>query len=170
MLFRKSLLDQWGGIDALDEDTAEDAATTKVVRRNGYRVRLALRTVPQPLGVRTLWQVWQRQCRWAQLRRCSFPALYVLEPLTMLLPTLAIAATSVSQGGLPPEATLLIASVWVGAETLLAKRAGWLVTQSTVTGIVVRELMLPFVWLAGWRAAPFTWRQPRNAAQEAQAA
>ena len=74
------MLDQWGGIDALDEDTAEDAATTKVVRRDGYRVRLAPRTVPQPLGARSLRLVWQRQCRWAQLRRHSFPALYVLEP------------------------------------------------------------------------------------------
>ncbi len=169
MLFRKSLLDQWGGIDALDEDAAEDAATTKVVRRNGYRVRLAQRTVPQPLGIRSLKQIWQRQCRWAQLRRRSFPALYVLEPLTMLLPTLSIAAIAASVGELPMlEATTLFVSLWIGSEVALAKCASWRCTQGTLNGIVLRELMCPIVWLAGWRATPFTWRQPHNAALDPQ--
>jgi ceramide glucosyltransferase len=164
MLFKKSLLDQWGGIDALDEDTAEDAAATKVVRRNGYRVRLAPRTVPQPLGRRSLQQVWQRQCRWAQLRRRSFPALYLLEPLTMLLPTLATAAVFATAQGLPlVETATLVASIWLGADALLARLAGWRCGPRAVIAIAAREILAPLVWCAGWRLKPFTWRQPRNA-------
>jgi ceramide glucosyltransferase len=171
MLFRKSLLDQWGGIDALDEDTAEDAAATKVVRRNGFRVRLAPRTVAQPLGRRSLQQVWQRQCRWAQLRRQSFPALYLLEPLTMLLPTLAAAAVfATAQDLLLTETAMLVASIWLGADALLAQLAGWRFGPSAMIGIAAREIMSPLVWCAGWRVKPFTWRQPRNAGLEPQLA
>lgn len=167
LLFRKSLMDGWGGMAALDIDVAEDAATTKVVRRNGLRVRLASKTILQPLGARTLHQVWGRQCRWEQLRRQSFPALYALGPLAMLLPVLVLTALGAPRLGWPlVAAASVMTAAWLSAEAAMSCAAGWRLSARSLFGAVLRELMLPLVWLAGLRLRPFTWRQPAGIAPE----
>jgi ceramide glucosyltransferase len=72
MLWRKADLDNAGGIEALGKEVAEDAASTKIVRTAGLRVRLVDRPFVQPLGRRGALEVWHRQVRWARLRRASF--------------------------------------------------------------------------------------------------
>src|SRR5262249_6817121 len=79
MLWRRRDLEAAGGIWALASEAAEDAAATKVVRAAGLRVSLPDRAFLQPLGVRSAWQVWSRQVRWARLRRSSFPGYFALE-------------------------------------------------------------------------------------------
>ena len=82
MLWRRAVLQQAGGIEALARDLAEDAAATKVVDAQGLRVRLVDAPFGQPLGYRGTDEVWNRQVRWARLRRASFPACYLPELLT----------------------------------------------------------------------------------------
>ena len=72
MLWRRADLDRVGGIAALAREVAEDAAATKIVRGAGLKVRLVDRPFAQPLGRRTAAEVWNRQLRWARLRRASF--------------------------------------------------------------------------------------------------
>ena len=69
MLYRKHLIEQAGGLRALAAEPAEDAATTKVVRGAGLRVRLVDAPFEQPLGHRGAREVWARQLRWARLRQ-----------------------------------------------------------------------------------------------------
>jgi ceramide glucosyltransferase len=69
MLWRRADLERAGGIAALAREVAEDAASTKVVRGAGLKVRLVDRPFPQPLGYRSAADVWSRQLRWARLRR-----------------------------------------------------------------------------------------------------
>jgi ceramide glucosyltransferase len=73
MLFRRDIVERAGGIRALAAETAEDAATTKLVRAAGLRVHLVDAPFEQPLGRRRAGEVWARQLRWARLRRVSFP-------------------------------------------------------------------------------------------------
>ena len=87
MLVRRRDLAQAGGIQALAEEIAEDAAATKLVRRQGLSAHLVDAPFGQPLGERTARQVWDRQTRWARLRRMSFPGCFAAEILTgCLLP------------------------------------------------------------------------------------
>src|SRR5581483_262871 len=87
MLMRRRVLARAGGIHALAEEIAEDAAATKIVRRLGLDARLVDAPFGQPLGARTLKQVWDRQTRWARLRRITFPVFFAAEILTgSLLP------------------------------------------------------------------------------------
>ena len=72
MLWRRADLERAGGIETLAKEVAEDAASTKIVRNAGLKVRLVDRPFPQPLGDRTAAEVWNRQLRWARLRRASF--------------------------------------------------------------------------------------------------
>ena len=72
MLYRRSQIERAGGIRLLATEPAEDAATTKLVRDLGLRVRLVDAPFEQPLGYRSAGEVWARQLRWAQLRQASF--------------------------------------------------------------------------------------------------
>lgn len=159
MLFDQPLLESFGGITTLDEDIAEDAATTKVVRANGRRVRLAPRIFAQPLGRRTFSQVLMRQCRWAQLRRSAFPALYAFEPLSMLCVALPSVVYLAAASGLSISLALFATiAAWFSAEALVALAAGW--PRGTLAAALMRELLAPVVWLRGWQSALFAWRAP----------
>src|SRR5581483_2624580 len=72
LFWRRADLEAAGGIEALAKEVAEDAAATKIVRDAGLKVRLIDRPLAQPLGRRSMREVWNRQLRWARLRRASF--------------------------------------------------------------------------------------------------
>src|SRR5262249_12143037 len=79
MLWRRDILESCGGIRALAAELAEDAAATKLVRRQELRVRLVDRPFQQPLGHRTAAEFWRRQLRWARLRRGTFKFVFAFE-------------------------------------------------------------------------------------------
>ena len=92
MLWRRADLERAGGIEALGKEVAEDAAATKIVRDAGLKVRLIDRPLAQPLGRRSAAEVWNRQLRWARLRRASFLLYFLPEILSGgVLPMIAVA-------------------------------------------------------------------------------
>ena len=159
MLWRRVDLEAGGGIRALGGEVAEDAAATKLVRGLGLEVHLVDAPFAQPLGRRSLTEVWRRQTRWARLRHASFPRLFLPEILSgALLPLLALALAA--EGcGLPVAPSLgAFLALWYGAETALAWTAGWhLSPLSPVLG-ALRDLLLPIVWLDGLVGTEFVWR------------
>jgi ceramide glucosyltransferase len=159
MLWHRPFLDAAGGIEALGAEIAEDAAATKLVRRNGRRVRLVDSPFEQPLGRRRLADVWSRQVRWARLRRVTFPLFFVPEILTGSLFSVlggAYAAWSLGIAPLPVGAAIL--ALWMVAEVLLARRAGWRVTWLSPLAWTVRDLLLPLLFVSAWVADDFVWR------------
>ena len=68
-----------GGIRALASEIAEDAASTKLIRAQGLKIRLVDMPFEQPLGARTAIEVYSRHARWARLRRATFPAYFIPE-------------------------------------------------------------------------------------------
>ncbi len=159
MLWRRADLEAAGGIGALARDVAEDAASTKVVRTQGRRVRLVDRPFPQPLGRRTLSYVWNRQLRWARLRRASFFLCFLPEILTGITVPF-IAAVSVAETfDLPPLgiATAMLI-VWLGAEARLAAAAGWHLSWRSPLAWLARDLMIPSLWLMALVGSRLEWR------------
>ena len=159
MLWRRDDLDAAGGLAALAREVAEDAAATKVVRAQGRRVRLVDRPFPQLLGPRTFANVWQRQLRWARLRRASFPACYAPGDSTGLTLPLAAAVGAAPALDLPPlgvAAAMMI--VWLGAEARLAASAGWHLSWRSSLAWLARDLMLPVLWCAALTGSRFEWR------------
>src|SRR5262249_16924426 len=125
MLWRRADLERAGGIAALAREVAEDAASTKVVRGAGLKVRLVDRPSPQPLGYRSATDVWRRQLRWARLRRASFFAYFLPEALSGgVLPMIALTLFAPAVGLPPVLSATSLAAVWYGGETLLAATAG----------------------------------------------
>ncbi|WP_376089170.1 ceramide glucosyltransferase [Roseomonas sp. CCTCC AB2023176] len=155
MLWQRSFLNAHGGIRALGAEIAEDAAATKLVRAAGRHVHLVASPFEQPLGGRTLRQVWDRQVRWARLRRVTFPLFFAPElfigaAVPMLLGMLAAPH--------PLAGALAVAVLWYGPEFWLARAKGWPLTLASLPAMVVRDAMVPLVWAAGWTTGRTVWR------------
>ena len=162
MLWRRADLDAAGGIGALGKEAAEDAAATKVVRGAGLKVRLVDRPFAQPLGRRSVSEVWNRQLRWARLRRASFLLFFLPETFSGgVIPMIGVGFLA-GVFGLP--VTLCVtgfAALWYGAEMALAAAAGWHVSALSPVCGLIRDLMLPVLFVAALRGNDFVWRGNR---------
>jgi ceramide glucosyltransferase len=158
MLFRRDILDSQGGIAALASELAEDAAATKVVRDAGLRVRLAGPSFFQPLGPRAAGHVLKRQLRWAQLRRLTFPGWFALEPLTGSLAPHVVAAFAAPAFDLSPAIAVgALAVLWFGTEGLLARIGGWHLSWHSPFAWLLRDLLIPAIWLRAWTLNAYQW-------------
>jgi len=159
MLWRRDLLERAGGIEVLGSELAEDAAATKAIRGLGLRVRLVSRPFTQPLGRRSLAEVWRRQLRWARLRRTTFKLFFIPELFVGLAPPLAVAAAVTLASGWSLVATVcLLAAAWYAAEVWLAHRAGWHVSRWSIAIWMLRDALLPVLWVSAWVGDDFEWR------------
>jgi ceramide glucosyltransferase len=159
MLWRRTDLERAGGIRALGEEIAEDAAATKVVRRAGKRVRLVDGAFGQPLGYRSAAQVWSRQLRWAKLRRATFPVYFLPELLSgSAAPLLAAGYVADANGADGMAVALALATAWYACEALLARASGWHVGTWSLAAWIARDLMLPLLWVQAWLGNSFSWR------------
>ena len=159
MMFRRRDLAAAGGLLALQAEVAEDAAATKLVRSMGLSAHLTDRPFTQPLGPRSARQVWDRQARWARLRRMTFPYLFLPEILTTSLVPLTAAALGSEFLHVPMLAAVLAAAAcWYGAEAVLARGAAWHLSWRSPIAALVRDLMLPALWVYAWAGSSFTWR------------
>ena len=159
MLWRRAVLDDNGGIRALGSEIAEDAAATKLVHRAGLTVRLVDNPFEQPLGVRSFRQIWSRQVRWARLRRVTFPLFFTPEIITgSFWPLIAGAYAAVHYEVSAPGMVLALMTVWYGAEIRLGHAAGWRLTWITPVCYVIRDCLLPILWVDAWIADDFVWR------------
>jgi ceramide glucosyltransferase len=159
MLWRRADLERAGGIAALGREVAEDAAATKIVRGLGLKVRLVDRPFTQPLGWRGAAEVWNRQVRWARLRRASFLPYFLPEARAGgVLPMIA-AAVVASAIGLPPMLCVsALGAIWYGAEIVLAAAAEWHLPFLYPLYGLMRDLLLPVLFVSALRGSDFVWR------------
>jgi ceramide glucosyltransferase len=159
MLWRRAVLQAAGGIEALALELAEDAAATKIVEAQGLRVRLVDAPFGQPLGRRRAAEVWNRQLRWARLRRASFPAYFLPEILSGGVPPIACCALAAALAGVPvAPITAAFAGLWYAAECALGRVAGWQLAWPSLPALVARDLLLPVLWVKSWLGSGFVWR------------
>ena len=159
MLWRRDVLEAGGGIEALGAEIAEDAASTKLIHRQGLDAHLVNEPFQQPLGARKLTDVWARQLRWARLRRATFPLQFAPEILTTSLIMIVAAAFAAPEFGLSPVVSAALAAVfWYAVEALLAWAAGWPLSWRSPPAWIARDLLLPVLWAEGWRGDHFVWR------------
>lgn len=159
MMFKRSLLDQLGGLSALTCDPAEDSAATKIVRQSGQKIRLTASPIEHPLGARRFTEVWGRQLRWAQLRRRSFPRLYALEILSTGMLPCAAAAVLANAAGTPSVVGAAASyAVWCALELMLAGAAKWPVRPLYVPACIVRDVLISGIWVMAWFRTDYIWR------------
>jgi ceramide glucosyltransferase len=158
MMWRREIVEAAGGVAALASEIAEDAAATKLVRSAGMTVALVDRPFGQPLGPRRLRAVYQRQTRWARLRRASFPAMYAPEIFAgILLPMLAGAYAARDFGFEPWTAAGLVVAAFVIPEIIVNKILRWPTRLATPLIFIARDLLFAVVWIDGWLGDDFEW-------------
>jgi ceramide glucosyltransferase len=159
MLWQRRVLDASGGIEMLGAEIAEDAVATKIVRSHGLSVRLVDRPFEQPLGPRRPQQVWDRQVRWARLRRATFPVYYIPEALTGAAVPIAAGVFAAQSHDVNPLGVFIsLFAVWYGIEAALTLAAGWHLSRISPIVWALRDLLLPLLWIKGWTGNTFTWR------------
>jgi ceramide glucosyltransferase len=159
MLWRRDILEAGGGIRALAAEIAEDAASTKLVRRAGLKIHLVDSPFQQPLGRRSLYDLWHRQIRWARMRRKTFPTYYLPEILAVsATPPLVGAYAALLLGwNVPLTAGLVLLALYC-SETILALANKWYFSWRMPFLFLLRDLMLPVVYVDAWLVNDFTWR------------
>ena len=158
MMWRREIVEQAGGIAVLASEIAEDAAATKLVRNAGMTVALVDRPFGQPLGPRSLRAVYQRQTRWARLRRASFPQMYAPEVLACsLLPMLAGAYAARDFGFEPWSVVILVAALYHVPEALVNRALRWPTNLLSPVSFLLRDLLFPVIWIDGWLGDDFVW-------------
>lgn len=159
MLWRRDILEAGGGIEALGAEIAEDAASTKLIHRQGLDAHLVSEPFQQPLGARRLKDVWGRQLRWARLRRATFPLHFAPEILTTSLVMIVAAAFAAPEFGMSWWTSAFLAAIyWYSLEALLTFVAGWPLGWLSPPAWIARDLLLPLLWAEGWRGDNFVWR------------
>jgi ceramide glucosyltransferase len=158
MLWRRDILDAAGGISALAAELAEDVAATKIVDNAGLKVRLVRSPLPQPLGFRSRNEVWRRQLRWSRLRRAGLKAYFIPELFTGGFFPLTTVGLIAAAGGLSFWWVAALCVIWFGAEFVLARSAGWPSSPRSLLAWIVRDLLIPVLWVSAWAGSSFVWR------------
>jgi ceramide glucosyltransferase len=160
MLFRRSDLDRAGGVAALASTVGEDNAMGKALARLGLATVFSHRVVRQELGSRRLTDVYDRQMRWAVIRRDEERAAFLAEPLSFAFPAAIAASVAAPLAGVAPL-TAAVATIvgWFALETLLACAKGWGFSLIAPIAFLCREIMLPWVWLNAWLTSRVVWAQ-----------
>ena len=52
----------------------------------------------------------------------------------------------------------LLLVIWFGAEAALARCAGWHLSPRLIAAMLIRDLMLPPLWIAAWLSDEVKWR------------
>jgi len=159
MFWHRAVLEQAGGIRVLAADLAEDAASTKVVRASGRKVQLVDRPFEQPLGYRSALDVWRRQSRWSRLRRACFPHFFLPEIATGgIFPMVALGVFVEGMDWPAAPFVLALGLAWYGGEIALARVAGWHLSPLYPVQALLRDLLLPILWIDGLFGSKFNWR------------
>jgi len=124
-----------------------------LLRRRLERAADLLRTTDRSVA-----DIWNRQLRWARLRRATFAPLYALELVSGGFLPLAMAATLIVLAPPTWPGFVMLFITWYAAELLLADRMRWPISPRIALMMFVRDLALPTLWIAGWTGNTFVWR------------
>jgi len=171
MMWRREVLDRAGGIRALASDIAEDAASTKIIRAQGMKIRLVDMPFEQPLGPRKAREVYSRHVRWSRLRRVTFPAYFLPEFQNGAFMPVLLGAYSAELLGGPWLAAIVAVSILAAlylAEYQLARVCHWTRGWRFPFAMLVRDLMLPVMFVDACLFDDFVWHGNEMTVREEQ--
>jgi len=158
LLFRRSDLDKLGGVAGVSNTIAEDSAISKGFDQLGLKTVFAHKTVSQEIGRRNLREIYDRQSRWAVIRRAMEPVTFPLEPL--FSPLWASAAGAAAAPLFEVSSLELAAGtcgLWFLGEITVAAVKGWDVSLWAPASFIGREILSVLAWLRAWTTRDVIW-------------
>ncbi|WP_296340626.1 glycosyltransferase [Reyranella sp.] len=167
LVSRRDLLAS-GGFAPSGNTMCEDAVVQRQLVRSGQKVALTAEPVRQPIGRRDFGEVWHRHLRWATCRRQYAPLLFGLELIASA--PVAVLAGGAAAGSLGlgfASGASATAVIFLGAEWIFLRLAGWPTGRAFPAAWAARELLAPVLWLAAllprrrtyWRNRPLSLRR-----------
>lgn len=146
MLFRRSIADRFGGLEALAKYLAEDYMLGVNLKKMGYDVLLA-GTITQPVG-RSVIEAWRRQIRWGLIRKMHNPGRFILEFAMGAVGTGILGAYAISRAtGVDPILIFFLhLSSWCVADLVILNRLDPNWTYRHVFAWVAREILFLPLW------------------------
>ena len=158
LMYHRPTMERLGGLARLGHAAAEDIASRHAMHGAGLDIHLAQNPIQQPLGRRSFGAVVRRQIRWARLRRSGLRWLYLAEFLNGGLWPIGAAVGLAIGGVMPAVGAVGVAAFWYGTELILMRAVGWPTSWSMPAALVIRDLLLQPVWIAGLFGNRFEWR------------
>ncbi len=156
MAFRRSVLEQLGGLASVGTVLAEDYVLGRMFAAAGFKIRLCSSVARTTTRRRTVGEFWDRQVRWNLLRSRLEPLWYLAEPLSNPLAVLLMGLIlGVAPGWALP---------WALGLTLLRDGATWLRLRGPRDLLAALPLapLKDLLMLAVWALAPLrrsvSWR------------
>ena len=158
MMWRREVLERAGGVRALAGEIAEDAASTKIIRAQGLKVRLVDMPFEQPLGSRSGREVYSRHVRWARLRRVTFPGYFAPEFQNGSFAPVFLGAYAalLFEGDVAATVAAILGSLY-GAEMLLSRICGWELSWRMPFALLMRDAILPVMFVDACLFDDFVW-------------
>ena len=166
LFWNRAILENAGGVQALGRHLAEDVTSTKIVRGLGKRVQLTRLPFAQPIGQRSIAQVWDRQMRWSRVRRDGFPLIFGVEFINGAVFATVLFAMAAGLIGLAPFWTLAFLILWYVPEIVLMRLAGWPFGGMAIAALPLRDLMMPAIWVGTFAKRGIAWRGTTMAVPE----
>jgi ceramide glucosyltransferase len=104
-----------------------------------------------------------RQLRWSQLRRNNVVLVFLAEPLSFAAVALPGTIFAMWSWGLPSFLFAALVLLWYGAEAILARSYQWPLSFVSPLMWIMRDLLLPVLWIAAWMARGYEWHGHRVA-------
>ncbi|WP_395664579.1 glycosyltransferase [Methylocella sp.] len=162
MMFRRSDLARAGGVRALADTLAEDTALCEALAALGLRTVFAPESLRQEIGARRLRDVFERQARWAVIRRGGAAPAYALEPLASPLPAALAAALAAPLVGVGAGAAFAVTLIgWFALETGFAALKGWEISRWSAPAYLGREILALAAWARGFATHQVIWADSR---------
>jgi len=163
MLLRRRDLERIGGVDAMAPGVCEDAALAAAIRRVGLAVRMARDLGWHPIGRRRFRDLWQRHLRWQCCRKYHALPLFVFEPAVSPLGTAIAGGLWLGWCSGLPVLPLIAGhlAAWFAVEALYVRAQGWHLSWLSPAAWLVREAMIPALWLRALVANSLIWRGQR---------
>jgi ceramide glucosyltransferase len=163
MLLRRRDLERVGGVDAMAPGVCEDAALAAAIRRVGLAVRMARDLGWHPIGRRRFRDLWQRHLRWQCCRKYHALPLFVLEPAVSPLGTAVAGGLWLGWCAGLPVLPLIAGhlAAWFAVEAIYVRAQGWHLSWLSPAAWLVREAMIPALWLRAALIRSLVWRGQR---------
>jgi ceramide glucosyltransferase len=163
MLLRKRDLARIGGIPAMGKGLCEDSVLGTAIRAIGLETIVMDEPAFHPVGNQRFRNFWDRHLRWHCCRRCHHMASFIAEPFFC-------AAGATLAGGIfwnhmfaaqTATAIFIFLAGWFALEALYLMWKGWSFSWQSPAAWIVRELLLPVLWLHACVTRSLNWRGNR---------
>ncbi len=160
MLLNKSAIREIGGWARVGSYVVEDYMLGATMRQNGLKTVLARQSVAQYLGEYSVRESWNRNLRWARLRRWVNPPAFIAEILSGSLLCGAYGAWAIQTSfgvnwkiGLPTHLAL-----WIACDFVFLRKHGFVPTVRLLCLWPAKELLLLVTSVIALSGRTVVWR------------